>query len=84
MFNSVVIAADGSAGRDRATPVGTALARRGQLPVEMLTIGSPDGRLDVGAEIVVRLQHRDGALLVMATDGIGLISKSRRSGAATS
>ena len=79
MFNSVVIAADVSAGRDRAIPVGTALALRGQLPVEMLTIGSPDGPLDIGAEIVVRLQNRDGALLVMATDGVGLISKSRRS-----
>ena len=79
VFNSVVIAADVSAGRDRATPVGTTLALRGQLPVEMLTIGSPDGPLDIGAEIVVRLQNRDGALLVMATDGVGLISKSRRS-----
>jgi nucleotide-binding universal stress UspA family protein len=78
VFNSVVIAADVRAGRDRAMPVGTALALRGQLPVEMLTIGSPDGSLDIGAEIVVRLQNRDGALLVMATDGVGLISKSRR------
>ena len=79
MFKYLVIAADVGAGRDRAIPVGTALARRGQLPVEVLTIGSPDGPLDIGAEIVVRLQHRDGALLVMATDGIGLISKSRAS-----
>ena len=46
---------------------------------ELLTIGSPDGPLDIGAEIVVRLQHRAGALLVMAADGIGLMSKSRRS-----
>ena len=45
----------------------------------MLTIGSHDGPLDIGAEIVDRLQHRDGALLVMATDGVGLISKSRES-----
>ena len=56
MFNYVVIAADVSAGRDRATPVGTALARRGQLPVEILTIDPPDGPLDIGAEIVVPLQ----------------------------
>ena len=40
-------------------PVGTALARRGQLPVEMLTIGSPDGSPDIGAEIAGRLQNRD-------------------------
>jgi nucleotide-binding universal stress UspA family protein len=79
VFNSVVIAADVRAGRDRAIPVGTALALRGQLPVEMLTIGSPDGPRDIGAEIVDRLQNRDGALLVMATDGVGLISTSRRS-----
>ena len=38
MFNSVVIATDIDAGSDRAIPVGTALARRGQLPVEVLTV----------------------------------------------
>jgi hypothetical protein len=61
VFNSVVLAADVSAGRDRAMPVGTALALRGQLPVEMLTIGSPDGPPDIGAEIVGRLPNRDRA-----------------------
>ena len=79
MFSSLVIAADVGAGRDRAIPVGTALALRGQLLVEVLTIGSPDGPLEIGAEIVVRLQNRDGVLLVMATDGVGLMSTSRRS-----
>jgi hypothetical protein len=62
----------GQSGRDGAGPQGSAAGRDAD-------IGSPDGRLDVGAEIVVRSQHRDGALLVMATDGMGLISKSRRS-----
>ena len=40
MFNSVVIATDIDAGSDRAIPVGTELARRGQLPVEVLTVVS--------------------------------------------
>ena len=40
MFNSVVIATDIDAGSDRAIPVGTALARRGRLPVEVLTVVS--------------------------------------------
>ena len=40
MFNSVVIATDIDAGPDRAIPVGTALARRGRLSVEVLTVVS--------------------------------------------
>ena len=40
MFNSVVIATDIDAGSDRAIPVGTELARRGRLPVEVLTVVS--------------------------------------------
>ncbi len=40
MFNSVVIATDIDAGSDRAIPVGTALAHRGRLPVEVLTVVS--------------------------------------------
>lgn len=79
MFNSVVIAADVSAGPDRAIPVGRALGLRGGLPVEVLTLGSADGRFDLGAAIVDRLQGRDGALLVMPTSGIGLVSGSRAS-----
>ena len=79
MFSCVVIATDASVGPDRAIPIGSALALRAQLPVEILTVGASDGGLDVGAAIVDRLQSRDGALLVMATSGIGLVSGSRAS-----
>ena len=40
MFNSVVIATDIDAGSDPAIPVGTELARRGRLPVKVLTVVS--------------------------------------------
>ena len=79
MFNSVVIAADEGAGPDRAVPIGTALGLRGGLPVEILTIGPADEPVGLGSAIVDRLQGRDGALLVMATSGIGLVSGSRPS-----
>ena len=47
MFNSVVIATDIDAGPDRAIPVGTALAHRGRLLVEVLTVVSePGGPVD--------------------------------------
>ena len=43
MFNSVVIATDIDAGPDRAVPVGTALARRGRLSYEVLSVVSEPG-----------------------------------------
>ena len=61
MFNSVVIATDIDAGSDRAIPVGTELARRGQLPVEVLTVVSePSAPVD---DTRRRRAQADGAAL---------------------
>lgn len=79
MFSAVVIAAVPSAGPDRAIPIGTALALRGRLPFEVLTVDVPERSFDVGPAIVDYMQNRDGALLVMATSGAGLVSGSRGS-----
>ncbi|MEJ7724363.1 MAG: universal stress protein [Ilumatobacteraceae bacterium] len=99
MFSSVVVAADFDADRVRAIPVGAALAGRGQLPVQVLTVASQNGgsddlarrrRLsahglsdslcvlphdDVATAIVDHVHHRQGALLVMATNANSLVSQ---------
>lgn len=41
MFNCVVIATDLDGGPDRAMPIGGGLARRGRLPVEVLSVVAP-------------------------------------------
>ena len=61
VFNSVVIATDIDAGSDRAIPVGTELARRGRLPVEVLTVVSePSAPVD---DTRRRRAQADGAAL---------------------
>ena len=46
MFNSVIVATDVDAGADPAIPVGVALASRGRLAIEVLTVVSARGGLD--------------------------------------
>ncbi len=71
MFNSVVIATDIDTGSDRAIPVGTALARRGQLPVEVLTVLSePSAPVDDSRRRDVRTDGVGDALRVVVGDDI--------------
>ena len=47
MFNCVVIATDPDAGPNRAMPIVTGLARRGDVPVEVVSVVAPHGGLAV-------------------------------------
>ena len=71
MFNSVVIATDIDAGPDRAVPVGTALARRGGLSVEVLTVVSePSDPVDDSRRRDVRADGVGDALRVVHGDDV--------------
>jgi nucleotide-binding universal stress UspA family protein len=72
VFTSVVIATDIDAGSDRAIVVGTALAGRGRLPVEVLTVVSePSAPVDDAWRHHVRALGVGDALRVVHGDDVG-------------
>jgi hypothetical protein len=70
-FTSIVVALDLEASGDRALPVARALAERGHIPVELLTVSSP--AVDEDVVDADDAERRDGALLMIATSAEPLI-----------
>jgi nucleotide-binding universal stress UspA family protein len=86
VFNSIVVALDLGTAADRAAPVAGALARRGGLPIELLTVVPPtesaglrSADLDERARALGLASHRS---LVVEGDDPGAVI-ARRYGAAT-